>query len=633
MQDRQARQADATVAVLQTLLDDVLQLRQYVVHSAAQELERYQPYYPKGRFSFSALNLAHYLALRRQELRPLQDRLAEVGLSSFGHGEAHVLTNLDQVIHLLQRAVGVTGDAYPAMVPDTTEVEGAQILVQRTEALFGPRPEQRTVRIMVTLPSEAAWNYPLVQALLDRGMDCARINCAHDDPDIWKAMVENVRRAAVQSGCSCKILMDLAGHKVRTGPIATAPAIRHIKVRRDVYGNIVGPTKILLSAATDTSRQGVTLPELVDYRFTLPRELHHQLALGDRLYFTESRGKKRSLEIVAQISTRYWLAHCLDSIYLAADTPFTWQRRTSSGTYQTLDTFSLCPFAGDPLVIRLHKGDLLMLTREPLPGQPACRDEASGRLISPARISCTYGGLIDDLQPNVPVWIDDGKLGAVVESITEEGALLRATHAGPKGVVIRSDKGINVPETRLNLPPLSEKDLEDLGFVCQHADMVGFSFVETVEDMEYLMNALAERQAAELTIIAKIETNRAFRHLPEIILGTMGRHSLGIMIARGDLAVELGSVRMSEIQEEILWLCEAAHIPVIWATQVLESLAKSGQVSRPEITDAASSVRAECVMLNKGPYVLEAVEVLGDILSRMQEHQQKKFTRLRALHF
>ena len=165
----------------------------------------------------------------------------------------------------------------------------------------------------------------------------------------------------------------------------------------------------------------------------------------------------------------------------------------------------------------------------------------------------------------------------MVESITEEGALLRVTHAGPKGVRIRSDKGINVPETRLNLPPLSDKDLEDLDFVCQHADMVGFSFVETDEDMEYLMGALAERNAPDLPIIAKIETNRAFRHLPEIILGTIGQHSLGIMIARGDLAVELGSVRMSEIQEEILWLCEAAHIPVIWATQVLESLAKSGR--------------------------------------------------------
>jgi pyruvate kinase len=625
--------ADASVAELQTLLDDVLQLRQYVVCSAAQELERYQPYYPNGQFSPSALNLAHYLALRRRDLRPLQDRLADVGLSSFGHGEANVLANLNRVIRLLQLAVGLDAQDIEPETGTATEGEAAQLLTQRTEALFGPRPEQRLVRIMVTLPSEAAWNYPLVQALLERGMDCARINCAHDDPATWKAMVDNVRRATAKSGRACKILVDLAGHKVRTGPIATAPAITHIKVRRDVYGNIIAPTKILLAADTDTGGHGVTLPELVDYRFTVPPELHRQLALGDRLYFTESRGKKRYLEITAQISTHYWLAQCPDSTYLATITPVNWQRRTSSGDYQTLGTFAFSSFEGEPLVIRLHRSDLLMLTRDALAGQPACRDEASGRLISPARLSCTYAGLIDDLQPGAPVWIDDGKLGAEVESITEEGALLKVTHAGPKGVVIRSDKGINVPETHLNLPPLSDKDLEDLDFVCQQADMVGFSFVETVEDMEYLMNALAERNAANLTIIAKIETNRAFRHLPEIILGTIGRHNLGIMIARGDLAVELGSVRMSEIQEEILWLCEAAHIPVIWATQVLESLAKKGQVSRPEITDAASSVRAECVMLNKGPYVLDAVEVLGDILSRMQEHQQKKFTRLRALHF
>ncbi len=625
--------ADASVAELQDLLSDVLSLRDYVVKSAAQELERYQPYYAAGRFSSSALNLAYYLALRRRDLRPLQDRLADVGLSSFGHGEANVLANLNRVIRLLQLAVGGSAQEAEPETGEATDGEAMQLLTQRTEALFGPPPEQRLVRIMVTLPSEAAWNYPLVQALLERGMDCARINCAHDDQDTWKAMVDNVRRAATKLGRSCNILVDLAGHKVRTGPIASAPAITHIKVRRDVYGNILAPTKILLAADTATGPHGIALPELVDYRFTVPEALHRQLTLGDRLYFTENRGKKRYLEISAQISTHYWLAQCPDSTYLATDTPVDWQRRTFSGDYQTLGTFTFSPFEGEPLVIRLHKGDLLMLTREVLPGQPACRDEASGRLISPARLSCTYAGLIDDLQPGAPVWIDDGKLGAVVESITEEGALLKITHAGPKGVVIRSDKGINVPETRLNLPPLSDKDLEDLDFVCQHADLVGFSFVETVEDMEYLMNALAARNAADLTIIAKIETNRAFRHLPEIILGTIGRHNLGIMIARGDLAVELGSVRMSEIQEEILWLCEAAHIPVIWATQVLESLAKKGQVSRPEITDAASSVRAECVMLNKGPYVLDAVEVLGDILSRMQEHQQKKFTRLRALHF
>ena len=105
------------------------------------------------------------------------------------------------------------------------------------------------------------------------------------------------------------------------------------------------------------------------------------------------------------------------------------------------------------------------------------------------------------------------------------------------------------------------------------------------------------------------------------------------MVARGDLAIELGSVRMAEIQEEILWVCEAAHLPVIWATQVFESLAKNGLASRPEITDAAMAARAECVMLNKGPYIDYAVSILSDILQRMGDHQYKKISRLRALHW
>ena len=105
----------------------------------------------------------------------------------------------------------------------------------------------------------------------------------------------------------------------------------------------------------------------------------------------------------------------------------------------------------------------------------------------------------------------------------------------------------------------------------------------------------------------------------------------GVMIARGDLAVECGFERLAEVQEEILWLCEAAHVPVRWATQVLESLSKDGFPSRAEITDAAMSERAECVMLNKGAHVCEAVEVLDSILRRMQEHVTKKRSMLREL--
>ena len=225
-------------------------------------------------------------------------------------------------------------------------------------------------------------------------------------------------------------------------------------------------------------------------------------------------------------------------------------------------------------------------------GKPAEYDE-NQNLIHPAQIGCTLSSAIEKLEIGQSVWIDDGKLGAIVETITEKGVLLRVTVAKAGGVRIKSDKGINFPGAELQLSPLTQKDLTDLDFVCLHADMVGFSFVETLADMEQLMTELAKRKASKLPIIAKIETNRAVKNLPDIILGTIGRHNLGIMIARGDLAVELGSARLAEIQEELLWLCEAAHVPVIWATQVLESIAKKGTRSRPEFTDAAMAVRAD----------------------------------------
>ena len=103
------------------------------------------------------------------------------------------------------------------------------------------------------------------------------------------------------------------------------------------------------------------------------------------------------------------------------------------------------------------------------------------------------------------------------------------------------------------------------------------------------------------------------------------------MIARGDLAVEIGFDRISEVQNQIMWFCEAAHIPVIWATQVLENLAKTGMASRAEVSDAAISAQAECVMLNKGPYIVEAVRMLKNILIKMEAHSSKKKNTMRAL--
>jgi pyruvate kinase len=158
--------------------------------------------------------------------------------------------------------------------------------------------------------------------------------------------------------------------------------------------------------------------------------------------------------------------------------------------------------------------------------------------------------------------------------------------------------------------------MEALKFVVQHADVVGYSFVRTESDVRQLLEHPEELGGQHLGLILKIETRKGFDNLPNLILAAMRTRSVGIMIARGDLAVECGNQRLAEIQEEILWICEAAHVPVIWATQVLETLAKKGMPSRSEVTDAAMGERAECVMLNKGPYAVTAVSVLADILTR-----------------
>jgi pyruvate kinase len=612
--------------VLKQILVEVVELRQKIEVNANQRLQKYQRNYPSGYFSKSACNLAHYLAMRQFDLRHLQDRLAQAGLTSLGRAEASVLATLDSLIDVLKRA---TDKHYVPGDNNFNEYgfnRGQQLLEQHTIELFGPSHELGRAHVMVTLSTEACWDYTLVSSLLEKGMTCARINCAHDDPVIWQQMIRNVRLAETEMGRPCRILMDLAGHKIRTGPIALGPSIHHIRVQKDWTGKVVAPGYLILTTDPESPSVDSSL-----FRVSIPKSHDKKFAPGMYLGFSDYQNKPRYLKIEKKLSDAEWLVSCKKTAYLFSGCPLTLTKAQQTGKSKSIDTFKLGQFAGEPLEIRVFKNQLLLLTTGNIDGKPA--DYAEQVLSHPAQIGCTLSSVIEKLKIGQPVWIDDGKLGAIVEAVTKQGALLRVTVAKTGGVCIHSDKGINFPEAEFNLPPLTPKDLTDLDFVCAHADLIGFSFVETLSGMECLMSELAKRNAPEMPIIAKIETNRAVKNLPDIILGTIGRHNLGIMIARGDLAVELGSARLAEIQEELLWLCEAAHVPVIWATQVLESIAKKGTRSRPEFTDAAMASRAECVMLNKGPYILDAIEVLVNVMIRMHEHQRKKFSRLRALHW
>jgi pyruvate kinase len=229
---------------------------------------------------------------------------------------------------------------------------------------------------------------------------------------------------------------------------------------------------------------------------------------------------------------------------------------------------------------------------------------------------------------------DDGKLEGVVERSDGKEAILRVRRTKSGGSKIKPEKGLNLPDTALGLSPLTVKDQSDLASVVEYADILGYSYVSEPQDIDLLEEALATRglHGKTLGLIAKIEQPKAVHNLPALIAqASRHRHSFGIMIARGDLAAEIGFERVAEMQEKILWLCEAASVPTVWATQVLEDLVKTGMPSRGEMTDAAMAARAECVMLNKGPAVGEAVTLLGHLLSRMDGHIFKKTPTLRAL--
>lgn len=610
------------------LLDELQGLVQHVLKQGSMRIIQHANLaIDNSSLNKSIVNLAQYLALREIDLRPLQERLAEAGLSSLGRAEPHVLANLINVVDMLSRAAGnpvsiKTNLPYPAFR------EGFDILQRNAETILGKSGNNRSTRIMVTLSSEAATDYQFVANLITEGMDIARINCAHDDLGAWQNMVRNVRRAATEMNSPCRILMDLAGHKIRTGAILHEPAELAFKIESDLAGAILKPIEFSIVPHNHIEP---ALPGSDNVILPLPADVYARLIDGDRLHLIDARGKTQHIKILRPSVNDVVTGQCRKSLHLKANTQVAWQRRAGKA-WQTLDRFGLTLRDSTPGKIHLQAGDVLILQKSQEPGYPA-RYTPTGELIEPARISCTLPEVIDSLHPGTLVWLDDGKISAYVSKVTDAYAILRIKKTGPKGAKLKADKGLNFPDTPLHLPALTDKDKQDLDFVCRHADMVGFSFVETAAGVRELIAEMQQRGAAHMPIIAKIETAHGVKNLPDILFTAMLSQPLGVMIARGDLAVELGSVRMAEIQEEILWLCEAAHVPVIWATQVLESIAKHGVRSRPEFTDAAMGVRAECVMLNKGPYILEAMRSLNAVLQRMQDHQRKKISRLRALHW
>ena len=431
----------------------------------------------------SAGNLIRYLVLRREDVRSLQNILHISGLSSLTNSESHILRQLQAILERLGKQIS------PDDLSDCDYYKGRELIQQRSLQLFGSKKEAAIPYIMVTFDSEFINNFPLVKKLLEAGMNIARINCAHDNEEIWENMIALVRGSSELTGIPCKIFMDLTGSKIRT--------------------RILGKGR----------RTGKA-----------------PLSEGQEIFLAEQDADYNSSRVV---------------------------------------------------------------------------------------IGCSEPGIIKQLKIGERVLFDDGLVETRVVSNINGIAVLKVLRISSKKPRLKSKKGINFPDTELDLPALTERDRNHLPFICQHADLLGYSFVRHAGAIMELQKLLVPLQKKP-QIILKIETPQAVKNFPSLLMQGMQDEVFGVMIARGDLAVEIGFERMSEIQEEILWFCEAAHVPVIWATQVLETLNKSGIATRAEITDASHAVMAECVMINKGDHVIDVIKTLRDILQRSGTHHLKK---------
>jgi len=612
-------------ALLQQLSGELASLCSDMVQLESSLLKRFLTLHESHRPS--ARNLAHYLALRRHDIRKLQSQLARLGLSSLGRTESHVLDAFQAVHSVLAQLLGSDS---PLALPAEAAVgmgEGAKLLDKHTEALLGPPPPGRTVRIMVTMATEAATDYESVRDLVQSGMDCMRINCAHDNPDLWLGMIQNLQRARQETGRDCRILMDIPGPKLRTGPMEPGAAVVKCRPERDDYGRVVAPARVWLTS----DEIAEPAPAVAAATLPLAASFLKKLRAGDTLRLRDARKAQRSLR-VTHVDPRGAWAETRQTIYFLPGLGLQQARRNSPRTKlrSVPARARIGKLPHRPQTLLLKPGDTLVLTRANTLGKPALHSK-SGQLLEPAQVSVSIPQVLDRAKVGDPVWFDDGKIGGVIRAVNAESVSVEITQARPEGEKLGAEKGINLPETQIDIPALTEEDSAALPFIVEHADLVGCSFVRTEAHVRQLLDRIEQLGGQRLGLILKIETRKAFENLPNLILAAMRTESLGIMIARGDLAVECGYQRLAEIQEEILWICEAAHVPVIWATQVLESLAKKGIPSRSEITDAAMGERAECVMLNKGPYAVTAVRVLADILRRMQSHQEKKRSMLRQL--
>src|SRR3974390_3142905 len=383
----------------------------------------------------SAFNLVHYLAVRRHDVRELQGELERLGLSSLGRMEAHVMASLQAVLRVLYT---LRGEPVPAEVvedPPITFDTGPSMLAEHTNAILGAAPQGRQTRIMVTMPGEAADDPDLIRGLVEAGMGIMRINCAHDSPKTWEMMVKRLREAERELGKRCLVSFDLAGPKLRTGPIARGPAVVKWRPTRNAAGRVTAFARVRLVAGSNqpTAKEP-----------TIPAEaaLLGQARPGDTFVFADARNRKRVLH-VNEVRPGECLCETDRTAYVVPGTRLTLHRDQSSiakGEVGALPTVEQS--------IALRAGDFLEVVHGAAPGRNATYDD-EGRMTEPAFVSCAPAEVFSGVRIGEPILFDDGKIRGVLRAVAEDRLQVEITGAARDLAKLKSEKGINLPESDL----------------------------------------------------------------------------------------------------------------------------------------------------------------------------------------
>ncbi len=383
----------------------------------------------------SAENLLYYLALRSQDIRPLQDRLTRVGLSSLGRIEPHVLATINAVLRNLYLVSGQKQATHELLNVDTAFDEAAQRLEQNTARLLGEQPEKRRTHIMVTMPIAAADDFLMVHQLLKSGMNCMRINCAHGDPETWSGMIQNLHDAERASGKTCRILMDLGGPKLRLGPMEPVPSSLRIKPQRAANGHVLRPARIWLAP------RPAKFPEMTaaDAGIGVDTDWLAAIQAGDRVRFRDVRGSRRVWRIREVAADGCW-AEAKKTCYLANGTVLHLDDR-KGGHGRLTEITDLAP---QDSVCLIRTGDVLLLSATDKPGKPAVHD-SNGELLNPGKVSLTIPEVYRDVRVGEPIFFDDGRISGIVEKCKSMTLQIRITHTQHPVEKLEGNRGGEFP--------------------------------------------------------------------------------------------------------------------------------------------------------------------------------------------